>query len=194
VKIKFAEPPKTLSTCPIINQKYVGDCPAYECPANLVRLTQGKSKGCYHIKHKTTIEDFGKLWNLDERAAKAAYSNSISLLEKMVNLYQMLQELREQSTWKYSCCNCGAPLKNNYNSCLNVTNCTRRAKLINKQKERIPFSLPGLNIRKIDIWLFARKYSKNELRQKLGVYFPEALWDILPPLIAEEIEKEAKPT
>jgi hypothetical protein len=32
--------------------------------------------------------------------------------------------------------------------------------------------------------------SKNQLRQEIGVYFPETLWSILPPMLSKLTEKE----
>jgi hypothetical protein len=178
---------KNVHVCPIAQIRIIGSCGNYECPANLVRLTAGKKTGCFHEQHRVGVNDFSKLWGLPAKEAQAKYSNSISTLEKMTTLYRLLQEMREECKWKFSCHSCGSPLKTNFSSCLNAEKCTHRAKLIQKQKNRVPFSLPGLNIRKIDIWMFIRHYGKQELRQLLGVYFPETLWDILPPLILEEL-------
>jgi len=185
-----SEKGKSIHVCPITNIRLIGDCSNYECPANLVRLTGGKKTGCYHAKSTVSIQDFALLWKVDAKTAQARYSNSISTLEKMTTLFTLLQQLREKCKWQYSCHNCGSPLENNFTSCLNSQKCSHRAKLIHKQKDRVPFCLPGLNIRKIDIWMFVAEYSKNELRQNIGVYFPETLWSILPPMLSKLTEKE----
>ena len=190
MEVKLREKSKAnVHICPISQIRIIGDCPNYECPANLVRLSGGKRTGCFHSKSKVGIQDFAILWGITAKEAQAKYSSSISTLEKMTTLYQLLQKMREQCTWKYYCHNCGAPLESNFTSCLNSEKCSHRAKLIVKQKGRVPFSLPGLNIRSKDIWLFVAKFTKQELRQKLGVYFPETLWSILPPILINTLDK-----
>jgi hypothetical protein len=104
----------------------------------------------------------------------------------MARLYTLLQELRETNKWQYNCHNCGAPMENNFSSCLNSVKCMHRAKLIQKLKKRVPFSLPGLNIRAKDLWMFIDKFDKVTLRQTIGVYFPDTLWTILPPMLSKK--------
>ena len=190
-KLKGSSKPQ-IHICPIAGTRVIGSCPNYECPANLVRLTGGKKSGCFHEKYKASVTDFSILWSISQKQAQAIYSSSVSQLEKMTKLYQFLQEMRESCKWKYSCHNCGAPLEKNYLSCLNSAKCSHRAKLIHKQKSRVPFSLPGLNLCKLDIWMFIRHRTKAELRQQFGVYFPDALWNLLPPLILQELSNEGK--
>ncbi len=193
MEVKLKGKDKTqIHVCPISSIRVIGDCQVYECPANLVRLTGGKKTGCFYKKYTASIQDFAIVFGVDQKTAQAAYSNSVSQLEKMTKLYQLLQELREKSKWQYSCSNCGSPLEANYSACLNQDKCSHRAKLVNKQKSRSPFSLPGLGIRRMDIWLFVKTMTKTEIRQKLGVYFADTLWDLLPPLILKELELERK--
>ena len=96
MEVKLKEKSKaSVNICPITNIRLIGDCPNYECPANLVRLTGGKKTGCYHAKSTVSIQDFALLWKVDAKTAQARYSNSISTLEKMTTLFTLLQQLEK---------------------------------------------------------------------------------------------------
>jgi len=174
---------KKKNICPIKNIAYIGACVNSNCCANLARITAGKQSGCFHSKYKTTMVDFAALFNLNETEMKAKYSKSISIIEKSVEFYTCLQQLREKCNFKFFCINCGAPLLGNFSSCMNTEKCSIREKYVNKQINRSPMNLPGLNITKKDIWLLIFKYSKDEIRKNFGVYMSKHFWLYKPPAL-----------